>query len=93
MHFSNFYYILRESNDPNEFQVVDIALSLVKHNYILANMIKNKKNRLLGQLHTAMRLIREEISDAQYIIEESGEGKKNYSIKKHSRATSRFWFC
>ena len=21
MHFSNFYYILRESNDPNEFQV------------------------------------------------------------------------
>jgi len=28
-----------------------------------------------------MRLIREEINDAQYIIEESGEGKKNYSIK------------
>ena len=28
-----------------------------------------------------MRLIREEISDAQYIIEEAGEGKKNYSIK------------
>ena len=28
-----------------------------------------------------MRLIREEINDAQYIVEETGEGKKNYSIK------------
>jgi len=28
-----------------------------------------------------MRLIREEINDAQYIIEEVGGGKKNYSIK------------
>jgi hypothetical protein len=28
-----------------------------------------------------MRLIREEINDAQYIVEETDEGKKNYSIK------------
>ena len=28
-----------------------------------------------------MKLIREEINDAQYIVEEAGEGKKNYTIK------------